>query len=96
MLESLGRLLPKNLKRAGASKSIDAAMIAEEAAKALAEAFGDDTSHLRVVSFKDGVVKVACDRSVYAEDLRLREREIVDAMNARIGAHRVTAVKASS
>jgi predicted nucleic acid-binding Zn ribbon protein len=93
MLESLGRLLPKNLKRAGVGKSIDAAMIAEECAKALAEAFGDDAAHLRVVSFKNGILKVACDHSAYAEDLRLRERELVAAMNARIGENRVTSVK---
>lgn len=93
MLESLGKLLPKNLKRAGAGKSIDAAMIAEEAGRALADAFGEDAAHLRVVSFKDGVVKIACDHSAYAEDVRLRESELVETMNRRIGTERVTAVK---
>ncbi len=93
MLESLGKLLPKSLSRSTVGKSVEASMVVETAATAMKEVFGENAGMLHIVSFKNGILKISCDASVYAEELRLREQETIDALNAHIGSAVIQTIK---
>ena len=90
MFESLGKLLPHALRTPSARKSVEAAMVIASTEEALRDVFGaETTARLRVVSFKNGVITIVCERSVYAQEIALREREVVACANRRLGADMV-------
>lgn len=95
MFEKLGRLLPSSLKRSGeVRRGVEAAVVIEAARAAIHITFGPDVAgHCRAASFKDGTLKIACDRSVYAETIRLREQELLDAVNKRVGGGTVRGIR---
>ncbi len=93
MFEKLSRLLPSSIRKSPSiSRGVEAASVVEMAQKTVNSLFGDDAAHMRPATFKNGVLKIACDRSVYAETVRLREQEVIDGVNGRIGQHLVTNV----
>ncbi len=97
MFEKLGRLLPSSIRKSGElARGVEAARVVEAGQAAIHLTFGADVAaHCRAASFKDGTLRIACDRSVYAETIRLREQEVVAAANARLGADAVLRVRAS-
>ena len=85
------------MKKSGEMRrGVEAAVVIEAGGAAIHLTFGPDVAgHCRAASFKDGVLKVACDRSVYAETLRLREQELIDAVNKRLGSDTVSRIRAT-
>ncbi|MDD5693337.1 MAG: DciA family protein [Patescibacteria group bacterium] len=66
---NLGGTFDKRMKQLGLKKHIDAAMIVEEAQKKLEELFGDHgKENLRVVSYRNGVLKVAASSNIWATE----------------------------
>ncbi len=97
MFEKLGRLLPSSLRKSGElARGVEAAQVVEAGQAAIHLTFGAEVAgHCRAAAFKDGTLKVACDRSVYAETVRLREQEVIAAANRRLGRDIVIRVRAS-
>lgn len=87
MFQKLGRLLPSSLRKTSeVARGVEAALIVEAAQAAIHLTFGKDiAAHATASSFKDGTLKVTCDRSVYAETIRLREADLIAAVNKRVG-----------
>jgi predicted nucleic acid-binding Zn ribbon protein len=93
MFEKLGRLLPSSIRKSPSiSRGVEAATVVEMAQKTVDTLFGDDAPHMRPATYKNGTLKITCDRSVYAETLRLREQEVIDGVNGRIGQNLVKKV----
>jgi len=67
------------------ARGVRAASIVEEAQAALDAVLGDDAPHVKVRGYKNGVLKLHCDRSIYAETVRLRAQELIEAVNAHFG-----------
>lgn len=97
MFQKLGRLLPSSLRKSGeVARGVEAALVIEAAQAAIHLTFGKDVAaHAKASGFKDGTLKVTCDRSVYAETVRLREAELVAAANARFGRDVIVRVRAA-
>jgi len=95
MFQKLGRLLPSSIKKSGEMRrGVEAAVVIEAGQAAVHLTFGPDVAgHCRAASFKDGTLKIACDRSVYAETIRLREQELLDAVNKRLGGSSVRHIR---
>lgn len=87
MFQKLGRLLPSSLRKTSeVARGVEAALVVEAAQAAIHLTFGKDVAaHATASSFKDGTLKVTCDRSVYAETVRLREADLIAAVNKRVG-----------
>lgn len=97
MFEKLGRLLPSSLRKSGElARGVEAAQVVAATQAAIHLTLGAEIAgHCRAASFKDGTVRIACDRSVYAETVRLREQDVVAAANKRLGRDVVARIRAS-
>ena len=97
MFEKLGRLLPSSIKKSGEmSRGVEAAQVVEAAQAAIRLTFGAEVaSHAKAASFKAGTLRVSCDRSVYAETVRLREDDLVAAVNKRLGRNAVSRIRST-
>ena len=96
MFLSLKNLLPQSLRKSGSVRQIEASMITEKAGFVLEELFGKEAaSQMKIVSFRNGNLKISCMHSAYAEEITLREKETIAAINARLEAEVVIRIKAS-
>ena len=95
-MDKLGSLIPNSLKKGGAARTVRAAMIASAVEAAAGEIVLEASGKVRAVSAKGGVVRLRCDTSVIAEEVRLHEREIVEAAAASVGEEAVRRIVATS
>ncbi|KPJ85390.1 hypothetical protein AMJ57_03200 [Parcubacteria bacterium SG8_24] len=97
MPEKIGKLLAGALKRSGAERSVRASLVLENCRQVLEELFGpEDSAECRPTSFRAGTVRIVCSRSVFAERLRLREGDIVQALEMRLPRSGVRRLRISS
>jgi hypothetical protein len=73
--------------------NIPPAMIVDAAKDALAEAFPGSESFATPISFRNGILAVACTNDVIAEEIALREAEFVQAVNDELGEDVVLRIK---
>jgi predicted nucleic acid-binding Zn ribbon protein len=86
MFEAFGSVVRRNMRRGRVGGQLRAAVVIAQASAALEELFGSESAaKMRPRSFRDGRLKIACDASVYAEEIRLREKEVIASINARLG-----------
>lgn len=86
MFASLASLLQKRVEQVGVAKQVQAAQILECAKKQLISIF-DETilNSVQPVAVKDRILQVRVESSVAAQELRLREQQIVAAVNKAMG-----------
>lgn len=76
---SLKKLVDDSVQRAGIKDDVDASLLLAAAQKIFADLFGADTAAaMKPLYVKRGVLTVSCVSSVAAQELKLREREILD------------------
>jgi len=81
-LTPLNNLLGDSLKRAGIHNQVSSAMVLEQFEKIIREFFGHEgAKHVKPLYIKDKILNVACLSSVFAQELKFREREIMERLN---------------
>ena len=91
-MHSLGDLIKKHMKPTD-RRTLTAALVLEDVRAALQELFPDHAAGIKAVSYESRVLKLQCDRSVIAEEIRLREPEVLAAINAKIGEDAVDRIR---
>ena len=81
-MEKIRHLITQSVRRSGAEPSVEAARIVAEATAILASLFGADiASHMKPLYVKNRTLTVSCTSSTVAQELKLRESEILDKLN---------------
>ncbi len=94
MFNSLGSLLSQRAGGSPVLRSVEASMVVEKANQALVIMFGPEIEEfVRVSHFKNSVLTIACLSSVSASEMKLREPEIVAAVNKAVGKSVVTRLR---
>jgi len=90
----VGKIIPHNIKKSGFGRQIEAAMILKEFEQILCSIFGDAVKFkIKVVSFKDGTVKLSSLSSILAQEIQLREKKILARLNQKFGQETVLKIK---
>lgn len=81
-MKSIGDLLKNNNLSSPILKGVRAAKILEETQKILVREFGDEiTSYATPAYFKHKTLTIACLSSAAAQEIKLREKSILDELN---------------
>jgi len=95
MFQRLDKLMPQSLKRTGAAVPVRAAMILDEVGSVLVARFGQEcASAMRPVKFKNGIVTVRCAEAAMTDEIKMREAEVVRAVNDKFGDGTVSGIRA--
>ncbi len=79
---SLGNLIKKTTGRSAMARQVDVAMALEKFENLVKEIWGAEMmERIRGVSIKNGVLNVACLSSSAAQEVKLREKEILNKIN---------------
>lgn len=82
----INRILSKSIQQARIEPQVSAARVVDEAQASLVKMWGPDRAmHVRVVSFKDGTLKVAVASPAAAHTLRIDEIAWQNAINRAQG-----------
>jgi len=81
-MESIKNLLGKSLRRANISHQVELALALEEFSKIVSQEFeGAAKDRVQALYIRDGVITVACLSAPLAQELKFRERIILDKLN---------------
>ncbi len=85
--QTMKNLLPQRLRQNGLAQPVRVAQAIETANQVLDEWFGAQTTELRAkaVSIKFKQLSIASLDAALRQELKLRERELVSAINSKIG-----------
>lgn len=73
---NLGGELEKKLNKLGIKKQVEASMIVEGAQKKIEELFGErGAQNLKVVSFKNGILKIAATNNAWAAEAQAQHHK---------------------
>lgn len=79
-------LLPQAIRRAGMSNQVEAGRIVMLAQDVLKDLFGDDIArHMQTWTFRSGTLSIRCAHSMYSQELAWQQKEIIHAINTRLG-----------
>ena len=82
MFQPIGNLLGKSIKKSGAARQIEAAMVVEKAEEIIKEVLGKAVlKKFKVMYLKDNVLTIACLSSVLSQELKLNQAEIIKRLN---------------
>lgn len=85
-LKKLGSLLPHVLIRHRLEKGVEAAQVIAAIEEEIVRRWGGEGARaIRVRFFKNGAVVVSCSSSVWAQEIKLREKEILQLVREKIG-----------
>ncbi|PIS04556.1 MAG: hypothetical protein COT81_05930 [Candidatus Buchananbacteria bacterium CG10_big_fil_rev_8_21_14_0_10_42_9] len=79
-MKKLSDLLPQAIRKAGIQKQIKAADVVGSFDDLSKEIFGPHADQMHAVSFKDGVLKIACLSSSVAQEVKLHEPQIISGL----------------
>ena len=86
MFQPIGNLLGKSIKKSGASRQIEAAIVVEEATNILSKIIGKEAaSRVRIMHLKDKALTIACLSSVLSQEIKLHQQELVNKLNKKFG-----------
>lgn len=93
--KKLGKLLPRQLRQAGIERDVNAARILEVANQVLDEVMGSDTSKksARAAVYKFKVLKIATTDASLKNQIYLKKNELIQNINARLGADSVKKIQ---
>jgi predicted nucleic acid-binding Zn ribbon protein len=76
---NLGGTFDKRIKQLGIKKQVDAAVIVEEAQNKINEIFGEHgRDNLKVISYRNGVLKIAASSNAWAAECQGKKGEILN------------------
>ena len=91
----ISNILQKNLQnKGGLSKQITASLICEEFDKIVVAKWGSVAKDkIKAMYFKDNILTIATLSSVFAQEVKLHEKEILDLLNKKFGLSDVTKIR---
>ena len=94
MLQSLGNILQSSPSRSPLVKGVQAAMVVEAANNLIRDFWGEaGERYARALYVKSKILTIACLSSSMAQEIKLREREIVEKLNRSQGAKMIEKVR---
>lgn len=83
---SLGDLLPKHMQQSGIGEQLEATLILDVFATKAKELWGEDIeAEMKPLYLKNKTLTVAVTNASLAQEMKLHEQEILDAVNTRAG-----------
>ena len=80
----IGSIFNKKYGQSGLARNVTAALVCEEFDKIMLDIWGEKIKDAaKTIYLKDKVLTVACLSSVVAGELKMRERELVEKVNAK-------------
>ncbi|HBF67649.1 MAG TPA: hypothetical protein DDW36_04475 [Candidatus Magasanikbacteria bacterium] len=93
-MESLKKLIPHSIKKAGIGKQVEAASVVSAAEQALLGFFGPDSQRdVRPLYFKNRTLTVSCRSSTFAQEIKLNEAKILEKINDMAGERAVERIR---
>ncbi|OGL88391.1 hypothetical protein A3H75_01780 [Candidatus Uhrbacteria bacterium RIFCSPLOWO2_02_FULL_51_9] len=93
-MEKLHHLITQSVRRSGVQPSVEAAKIVDEATAILGSLFGVDlASHMKPLYVKNRTLTVSCTSSTVAQELKLRETEILEKLNLKLAGRLVDRIR---
>ncbi len=90
----LKSLLQKSIKRAGISRQVEAYQVVGAFNELSPKILGDKLKDsVMAISVRNKILSVACLSSVVAQELRFKEKEIINTLNERFGKEVVEKIK---
>lgn len=82
--------LLKAVRKVGVGSTVEAAGILELCKKSLEELFGEDTAkEIRPLFFRHNTITIRASSPVIAQEVKLREHELVNNINQKLGKEEV-------
>ncbi|NQU78124.1 DUF721 domain-containing protein [Candidatus Falkowbacteria bacterium] len=92
--QKIGAILPKNIKRTGISRQVQASMVCGAVDKEMVRIFGEELGNqVKALYLKNNVLTLAVLSSVLAQEIRFREPEILAFLNNKFGEGAVEKVR---
>jgi hypothetical protein len=93
-MEKLSGLTKKSFVNRSLGRAAGAALVCHVSKKCLGEVFKKGfTKEIEVISFRDGTLFVATSSSVYSQEIKLKERDILDKINLELKKDLVNKIK---
>jgi len=90
MVTPLKNLLPESIQKAGIAKQVGAAVVCNEFDKIMLEIFGDKVKNkVKAQYVKNGTLTVAVLSSVWGQEIKLHEQEILEKLRQKVGENKV-------
>lgn len=86
---TLGDLLHRNLRKKGLAYQVEASMVLQVFQNIAKEWWGDLSDSMRPMYVKDQVLVIAVLAPALAQELKLREKELIEAINKAVRAEAV-------
>lgn len=75
-------------------RQVEASMIVEYAEMALKEIFGEgNATHAKPLFLKNRTLTITCSSSIVAQEIRLKQQQIVDTINQKLGKKEVDRIR---
>ncbi len=75
-------------------KQVQAAMVVDYATEALVEIFGaEQAAHAKPLFLKNRTLTISCATGAIAQEVRLRQQEIVEKVNQKLGKNEVDRIR---
>jgi len=85
-MHSLGNIIGNKDHHSSLMRGVSGAMAVEEASKLLISIFGSTARNTcQVMPIKNRILLIACLSSVLEDEIKKREKEIIDNINRKIG-----------
>lgn len=85
-MERITKLLPHAIRKTGMGNSVEAAEVIEAAEAILPTVFEPImTRRMKPLYIKNRTLTISCDNTTVAQELKLREPEILHRLNQRLG-----------
>lgn len=86
MFIEIGEVISKKFGKSGLAKSVTAALVCDEFNKIILEIWGDKMENMaQAMYLKDKVLSVACLSSVVAQEIKMKEEELLGKLNNKFG-----------
>ncbi len=93
-MQTLGSLLNRPNQNRPLLKQVRSAMIVETANEFIGKTYGQGAENqARAVYLKNGILTIACLSSVLAQEMRLRQVELLNAIAAKFGPEAIKKVR---
>ncbi len=94
MMFDLRSLLQKSIERAGINKQVEAHQVVRAFNELSPKILGDKLKDgVMAINVRDKILSVACLSSIMAQELRFKEKEIIDALNEKFEKEVVKKIK---
>lgn len=85
-MKSLGELLKRQMPQTVSWKHVEASVVVEKTNEILRDLFGAGSKRFaQAVYFKERTISITCLSSVMAQEIRLNEKQIITALNDKLG-----------